>query len=111
MDLLDPKARPTLTSSGRRGSNLVCEGKKSRLVSPDLCGELPGLVSGGRDKNLRDLRGAKDFREDFGLTGEGRAGDEDSAPDWKILLSSHPLSSFSIETRRDSEPAAPDWTD
>lgn len=35
----------------------------------------------------------------LGLTGEGRTGEEDSAPDWKILLSSQPLSSPHCETR------------
>jgi len=34
----------------------------------------------------------------LGLAGEGRMGEEDSAPDWKILLSSQPLSSH-CETR------------
>ena len=31
--------------------------------------------------------------------GGGRTGDDDSAPDWKILLSSHPLSSANCEHR------------
>jgi hypothetical protein len=31
--------------------------------------------------------------------GGGRAGEDDSAPDWKILLSSHPLSSPNYEHR------------
>jgi hypothetical protein len=29
--------------------------------------------------------------------GGGRAGEDDSAPDWKMLLSSHPLSSANCE--------------
>jgi hypothetical protein len=61
-----------------------------------------------------------------GRTGEGRIGDDDSAPDWKMLLSSQPLSSviynkaddqtrflskeihLTCETRRACEPAASD---
>jgi hypothetical protein len=35
----------------------------------------------------------------LGLAGEGRIGEEDSAPDWKMLLSSQPLSSPHCETR------------
>jgi len=35
----------------------------------------------------------------LGLVGEGRTGEEDSAPDWKMLLSSQPLSSVHCEAR------------
>lgn len=42
--------------------------------------------------DLRDFLAIPLFRGALGLVGDGRAG-EDSAPDWKILLSSHPLSS------------------
>ena len=49
-------------------------------------------ICGGADIDLRDLR-----RDPLCLGVLGRAGDrigeEDSAPDWKMLLSSHPLSS------------------
>ena len=34
--------------------------------------------------------------------GGGRAGGDDSAPDWKTLLSSHPLSSASCEHRENT---------
>ena len=41
---------------------------------------------------------AADLRvRDFG---GGRKGDDDSAPDWKTLLSSHPLSSANCEHRK-----------
>jgi hypothetical protein len=39
------------------------------------------------------------FRGGRGLEGVGRAGEESSAPDWKMLLSSHPLSSAKFEMR------------
>lgn len=47
---------------------------------------------GGADMDVRDAR-VKLFRVNLGLGGLGRAGEDDSAPDWNILLSSQPLSS------------------
>lgn len=46
-------------------------------------------VSGGADIESRLRR--LDLRGPFAFV--GRTGDEDSAPDWKMLLSSQPLSS------------------
>lgn len=71
----------------------------SSLVSGCSCpGEDDERYSGGADVALReDLRGAVEALgaaplRDRGFGG-GRAGEDDSAPDWKMLLSSHPLSS------------------
>jgi len=55
-------------------------------------GEISGSC-GGAEVDFRVLRGAAPVLEALGLTGDGRAGEEDSAPDWKMLLSSQPLSS------------------
>ena len=48
-------------------------------------------ISGGADIDNRDFRGPDTLRAIFCLG--GLTGDEDSSPDWKVLLSSHPLSS------------------
>lgn len=52
-------------------------------------GEDESNTWGGADIDFLDFRGATFLRR----TGDGRMGEDDSAPDWKILLSSHPLSS------------------
>lgn len=69
-------------------------------------GEGESIFGGGRggdsgcaDAESLDLREVELLRA-LGRGGDGRAGEEDSAPDWKIFLSSHPLSSF-VETRRE----------
>lgn len=58
-----------------------------------LGGDDDGDNWGGADMDVRDLRVVKLFRADLGLEGLGRTGEDDSAPDWKMLLSSQPLSS------------------
>lgn len=85
-------------SGGRLGSNLKlgdnCSSRIRWINSEVLGGDADGEAGGGADIDLRDFRrGAILFRASFGLVGDGLTGDEDSAPDWKILLSSHPLSS------------------
>lgn len=67
----------------RIGANDDLEGVKSGKVGEERVGD-----SGGADAELR-LR--LDFRVAF--LRAGRTGDDDSPPDWKMLLSSHPLSS------------------
>ena len=57
---------------------------------------------GGSEADFRDARdegGLALVLRVLGLAGEGRMGEEDSAPDWKMLLSSQPLSSAHCETR------------
>jgi hypothetical protein len=61
-----------------------------------LGGDDDGEDGGGADIDLRDLRVAvldALLRGAFGMDVGDRMGDEDSAPDWKMLLSSQPLSS------------------
>lgn len=48
---------------------------------------------GGTGRDFRVFCAPTLFREVFGRAGEGRTGEESSAPDWKMLLSSQPLSS------------------
>ena len=65
-------------------------------------GEDDERYSGGAEVALRE-----DLRDDVEALGAatlrvrgfggGRAGEDDSAPDWKTLLSSHPLSSANCE--------------
>jgi hypothetical protein len=52
-----------------------------------------GGASGGAEADTLDFLGAVLLRDARALGGEGFTGDDDSAPDWKMLLSSHPLSS------------------
>jgi hypothetical protein len=63
-----------------------------------LGGDDDGDDGGGADIDLRDFcvdaLGAL-LRGGFGLEVGDRTGEEDSAPDWKMLLSSQPLSSAS----------------
>lgn len=85
---------------GKLGSNLnvgdscvcfICSANCAALGGDD-----EGEDCGGADIDLRDLRAAAVealLRGTFALDADGRTGEEDSAPDWKILLSSHPLSS------------------
>ena len=57
---------------------------------------------GGSETDFLDTRdegGLMMVLRVLGLVGEGRIGEEDSAPDWKILLSSQPLSSPHCEIR------------
>ena len=50
------------------------------------------LISGGADMDILDFL-AEDFRAELSrLTFGARTGEEDSFPDWKMLLSSHPES-------------------
>lgn len=56
-------------------------------------GEENGRTCGGADEDFFDLLVPRLLRAALTLVGEGRAGDESSAPDWKMLLSSQPLSS------------------
>ena len=58
----------------------------------DLGGD-EGGISGGAEIDFLDFREDTGFRPALVRTGDGRTGEEDSAPDWKILLSSQPLSS------------------
>lgn len=98
-----------MTSGDKCGVKLDCGGKAigstccSCWVS---CGSRAGeddeRYSGGAEVAFReDLRLVVEALESAALRvrglGGGRAGEEDSAPDWKILLSSHPLSSANYE--------------
>lgn len=56
-------------------------------------GEEGGEACGGAEKDFRDFRAPILFREPLVRIEAGRRGEESSAPDWKILLSSQPLSS------------------
>ena len=48
-----------------------------------------GLISGGADIDILDFF-AEDFRPELSrLTFGARTGEDDSLPDWKMLLSSH----------------------
>ena len=86
------------TSCSMGWGNMICCGDCGGEYAdfPALRGE-ESTISGGADVDLRICRGTTltpDIRlraECFG--GEGFAGEEESAPDWKMLLSSHPLSS------------------
>lgn len=67
-------------------------------------GEEDERYSGGAEEALRDdLRVVVDALGAAPLRlrgfGGGRTGEDDSAPDWKTLLSSHPLSSANWEHR------------
>lgn len=94
------------TASGdRSGANLDCGGEAAASTcsccsasSSSRAGEDDEWYSGGADVALRDdLRVVAEALGAAALRvrgfGGGRAGEEDSAPDWKTLLSSHPLSS------------------
>ena len=72
----------------------------SKTVAPEVDGCTRGW--GGSEADFLDARdegGLTLVLRVLGLVGEGRTGEEDSAPDWKILLSSQPLSSAHCETR------------
>ena len=74
----------------------------SSLVACSCAGEGDERYSGGADVALREvLRVAVEALGAAALRvrgfGGGRIGDDDSAPDWKTLLSSHPLSSVNCE--------------
>lgn len=79
----------SVTLEGRRGSKFVCGGEKRRDFGGERVGELS--ISGGADIDRREFRDPDILRVVFGLG--GRRGEDDSAPDWNTLLSSHPLSS------------------
>ncbi len=97
-----------MASGDKCGAKLDCGGEATGSLSSSLaiCGSWGGeddeRYSGGAEVALReDLRvdvealGAAALRvRGFG---GGRAGGDDSAPDWKTLLSSHPLSSPNCE--------------
>jgi hypothetical protein len=99
-----------MASGDKRGAKLERGGEVigSPSSSFTACGSYGGeddeRYSGGAEVALReDLRldvealGAAALRV-RGFEG-GRAGEDDSAPDWKTLLSSHPLSSANCEHR------------
>lgn len=76
----------------------------SGIVSKTIDREVDGRMGdwGGSEADFLDARdegGLALVLRVLGLVGEGRTGEEDSAPDWKILLSSQPLSSPHCETR------------
>ena len=73
------------------GWNGDCGGETALLGG--RTGEEGSDIWGGADIDLRVLRGPTLVLDALGFTGEGRTGEEDSAPDWKMLLSSQPLSS------------------
>lgn len=56
-------------------------------------GEENGRTCGGAEDDFLDFLVPILLRAALTFAGEGRAGDESSAPDWKMLLSSQPLSS------------------
>jgi len=80
----------------------------SSLVACCWCeGEDDERYSGGADVALReDLRVAVEALGAAALRvrgfGGGRKGEDDSAPDWKTLFSSHPLSSANCEHRENT---------
>lgn len=82
---------------GRLGSNLKVGDCCACINRSANCGAFggddDGELCGGADMDLRDLRVAVFLRRILALGGEALTGDEDSAPDWKIFLSSQPLSS------------------
>jgi hypothetical protein len=106
-----------MASGDKCGVKLDCGGEATGSPSSSLpiCGSCGGeddeRYSGGAEVALRE-----DLREDveaFGAAalrvrglGGGRAGEDDSAPDWKTLLSSHPLSSPNCEHREHTKIAA-----
>jgi hypothetical protein len=76
----------------------------SGMVSKTVEREVDGWSGGwgGSEADILDTReegGLALALRVLGLAGEGRIGEEDSAPDWKMLLSSQPLSSAHCETR------------
>lgn len=79
-----PTGNSNSSDSGNLTSAPWCE---SRI------GEENGRTCGGADEDFLDLLVPRLLRAARTLAGEGRAGDESSAPDWKMLLSSQPLSS------------------
>lgn len=84
---------------GMSGSN-VDSGIVSKTVPREVDGWRGGW--GGSEADFFDTRdegGLALVLRVLGLVGEGRMGEEDSAPDWKMLLSSQPLSSVHCETR------------
>lgn len=99
-----------MASGDKCGANLDRGGETTGSLSTSLatCGSCSGeddeRYSGGAEVALRE-----DLRDDVEALGAaalrvrgfggGRAGGDDSAPDWKILLSSHPLSSANCEYR------------
>lgn len=82
-------------ADGISGSNVLSGGFTLDSLSGTGCSFCLPLeltaYSGGADVDLRE-RGTALLRRGRGRTGGGRRGDEDSAPDWKMLLSSHPES-------------------
>ena len=92
-----PTRRDCLTKAGgNSGSNVLSGGfTLGSLSGTTWSFSLPlevSAYSGGADVDLRE-RGTALDRRARGRVGGGRIGDDDSAPDWKMLLSSHPLSS------------------
>ena len=87
-----------------RGGEATGSPSSSLATRGSCSGEDDDRYSGGADVALRE-----DLRDDVEALGAvalrvrgfggGRAGEDDSAPDWKILLSSHPLSSANCEHR------------
>jgi hypothetical protein len=85
---------------GKFGSNLNVGDCCTSLIRSANCGALggddDGEDCGGADIDFRDLRlDVVDalLRGTFGFEMDDRMGEEDSAPDWNLLLSSQPLSS------------------
>jgi hypothetical protein len=82
---------------GKLGSNLKVGDCCACCIRSANWGALGGDddgEEGGADIDLRDLRALDALlRGAFCLERDDRMGDEDSAPDWKMLLSSQPLSS------------------
>lgn len=85
---------PADMMDGSWGSNRDWGGDRCKPLGPTAGGGGDkGTIWGGAEEDFRDWRSG---RRDLGRTGEGRIGDDDSAPDWKTLLSSQPLSSCLI---------------
>ena len=97
--------RLTSTESGSSGSKALSGGltgvANSRLLPLSFVGD-KGNTCGGADIDFRDFGAGRAGTEDLrarGRTGEGRMGEDDSAPDWKTLLSSQPDSGSSVKGR------------
>jgi hypothetical protein len=99
-----------MASGDKCGAKLDRGGETTGSLSSSLatCGSRGGeddeRYSGGAEVALRE--GLRVDVEALGAAalrvrgfGGGRAGEDDSAPDWKTLLSSHPLSSANCEHR------------
>ncbi len=93
-----------------RGSEAIGSICSSLGTSGSRGGEDDERYSGGAEVALRDLRVVVEALGAAALRvrgfGGGRAGEDDSAPDWKILLSSHPLSSANCEHREHTQKRA-----